>query len=189
MIDRRALLIGGAAGMSALAAAEAEACSLTLTVRSPPFDDRMCRRRIRDWVALLERGPAMTDAAVEGAAEALGVAVHGDIVGAALGDRARPPSEGWVQFYKAFRLSAGRPDTRRIRISELNLLRQVGSRAAYQFTLDRYSYHPADDEGCNGMFVHGEYYGLERTAYLATFANNRFQEIKWFQDWPLEQRA
>jgi hypothetical protein len=187
MIGRRALLAGAAAGISALAGGSAEACSVIATRSSRPFDDRICRRRIRDWVALLERGPAMSDAAIEAAAEALGVAVHRDIAGAALGDRARPPSGGPVQFYKAFRLSAGRPDPRPIRISELNLLRRVQNRAAYQFTLDRYSYHPADDEGCNGLFTHAEYYGLDRTAYLATFANNRFQEIKWFQDWPLER--
>jgi hypothetical protein len=189
MIDRRALLIGAAAGMSALAAGEAEACSITLTIHNPPFDDRTCRQRIREWVALLERGPAMTDAAIEAAAEALKGWVDDDIVREVLGERLPPSPNRPVQFYKEFRLSAGRPDPRPIRISELRLLRRVAIRAVYQFTLDRYSYHPADDEGCNGMFVHGEYYGVDRVAYLATFRNNDLDQIKRFPDWPLETRA
>jgi hypothetical protein len=187
-IGRRAVLVGGALGLGALAATSAEACSL-VPVRNLPFQDEACRRRIRDWVALLERGPAMTDAAIEAAAEALHGWVDHDIVSVVLGDRV-PPSPNWpVQFYKEFRLSAGRPDPRPIRISELNLLRRVGSRGVYQFTLDRYSYHPADHEGCNGLLTHDEYYGVDRTAYLATFYNNQLQAIKWFTDWPLERRA
>lgn len=187
-IGRRALLVGAAAGMSALAATGAEACSI-VAVRNLAFEDQACRRRIRDWVALLERGPTMTDAAIDAAAEALKGWVDDDIVRAVLGDRV-PPSPNWpVQFYKEFRLSAGRPDTRPIRISELNLLRRVASRAVYQFTLDRHSYHPADDEGCNGLFTHGEFYGVDRVSYLATFYNNELRQIKWFEDWPLEQRA
>lgn len=188
MIDRRSLLVGAAAGMSALAAGEAEACSI-VPVRNLPFEDRACRRRIRDWVALLEQGPAMTDAAIEAAAEALRGWVDHDIVLAVLGDRV-PPSPNWpVQFYKEFRLSAGRPDPRPIRISELNLLRRAASRAVYQFTLDRYSYHPADHEGCNGLLTHDEYYGVDRVSYLATFYNNQLQQIRWFEEWPLERHA
>jgi len=106
-----------------------------------------------------------------------------------LGDRVPPSPNHPVQFYKEFRLSAGRPDPRPIRISELNLLRRVGTRAVYQFTLDRYSYHSADDDGCNGMFTHDEFYGVDRVAYLATFSNNQLQQIKLFQDWPLETPA
>jgi hypothetical protein len=188
MIDRRALLVAAAAGMSALAAGSAEACSLTAT-RTVPFEDRACRQRIRDWAALLDRGPGMTDAAIEAAAEAIGGWVDSDIVVAVLGDRVPPSPNQPVQFYKEFRLSAGRPDSRPIRISEINLLRRVDRRAVYQFTLDRYSYHPADDEGCNGMFAHDEFYGVDRVAYLATFSNNQLQQIKTFQDWPLETRA
>jgi hypothetical protein len=188
MIDRRALLAAAAAGMSALAAGGAEACSLTAT-RNRPFDDRACRRRIRDWAALLDRGAGMSDSAIDAAAEAIGGSVDHDIVLAVLGDRVPPSPERPVQFYKEFRLAGGRPDPRPIRLSELNLLRRVGSRAVYQFTLDRYSYHPADQEGCNGMFTHDEFYGVDRTAYLATFQNNQLQAIKWFEDWPLERRA
>jgi hypothetical protein len=188
MIDRRAVLIGAAAGMSALAGTSAEACSLTGT-RNLPFDDQACRRRVRDWVALLDRAPAMTDAEIEAAAQAVDMGLDADIVTAVVGDLLPPSSERTVKFYREFRLSAGRPDTRPIRISELNLLRRVRNRAVYQFTLDRYSYHPADDEGCNGMFVHGEYYGVDRTAYLATFSNNQPQGLRWFQDWPLERPA
>ncbi|MEA3014774.1 MAG: hypothetical protein QOD42_3319 [Sphingomonadales bacterium] len=187
-IDRRALLAAAAAGLSALAAGSAEACSLTGT-RNVPFEDRACRRRIRDWAALLERGPGMTDAAIDAAAEAIGGWVDRDIVVAVLGDRVPPSPDRPVRFYQEFRLSAGRPDPRPIRISELNLLRRVGSRAVYQFALDRYSYHPADHEGCNGMFVHDEFYGVDRVAYLATFSGNQLQQIKWFEDWPLEPRA
>lgn len=187
MIGRRAVLVGGALGLGALAGG-AEACSLT-AVRNRPFDDRICRQRVRDWVALLDRAPAMADAAIEAAAQAADLGPDSAIVTAVVGDLLPLSSERTIQFYKGFRLSAGRPDTRPILISELNLLRRVRSRAVYQFTLDRYSYHPADEEGCNGMFVHGEYYGVDRTAYLATFNNNQPQGVRWFQEWPLETRA
>jgi hypothetical protein len=187
MIGRRAVLVGGALGLGAIAGS-AEACSLTM-VRNLPFDDHVCRRRIRDWVALLDRAPTMADAAIEAAAQAADIGPDAAIVTAVVGDLLPPSAERTVQFYKGFRLSAGRPDTHPIRISELNLLRRVQSRAVYRFTLDRYSYHPADDEGCNGMFVHDEYYGVDRTAYLATFNNNQPQGVRWFQEWPLERRA
>lgn len=184
-IGRRAVLLGAAVGVGLLAET-AEACTIA-QVRRVPFADARCRRHIRTWVDLLDHGPAMSDQAIQAAAQALNGRLDNDIVREVLGDEVPPSPEHPIQFYKRFRLSSGRPDPRPIRISELNRLHQVGNRAVYQFTLDRYSYHPADPEGCNGMFVHDEYYGVDRTAYLATFENNVLQGIKWFDEWPLER--
>lgn len=155
MIDRRAVVLGAIVGAGVLADS-AEACSLTAT-RRVRFSDAVCRQHIQAWVALLDHGPAMTDQAIEAEAERLHLWVDSEIVRAVLGDDMPPSPNHPIQFYKKFRLSSGRPDPRPIRISELNRLHRVGNRAVYQFTLDRYSYHPADDEGCNGMFTHGEF--------------------------------
>ena len=184
MIGRRAVVLGAVAG-AGLLAERAEACSITAT-RRVRFDDALCRQHIHAWVALLDHGPTMTEQAIEAEAERLHGWVDTEIVRAVLGTEMPPSPYHPIQFYKRFRLSSGRPDPRPIRISELSRLHRVRSKTVYQFTLDRYSYHPADDEGCNGLFTHGEYYGVDRTAYLATFENNVLQRIKWFEDWPLE---
>jgi hypothetical protein len=86
-------------------------------------------------------------------------------------------------FLRTYRLSDGKLDSKPIRLAELDLVRQRGSRAAFAFTLKRYSYHAADPEGCNGMLTHDEYWGEEQTGYIATFVNNRLEQLREFPEW------
>lgn len=185
-VGRREILAGGIIGIGALLAPPAEACSLT-GVRRVRFDDDACRQALRDWVELLNSAPKMSVEAVEAKAEALNVTLDDDLLDDHAGDGG--VLDRSVAFYRRFRMSDERLDPRPIRISEIQLLRQLKNRAAYQFALERYSYHAADEEGCNGMFTHGEYFGIERSAYLATFRNNRFDSIRTFPEWPLEEKA
>jgi hypothetical protein len=180
-IGRREILAGGVIGLGVLLAPPAQACSLT-GVRRVRFDDDSCRQALRDWVHLLNSAPKMSEEAVEAKAEALNVTIDDEL----LEDN---DSVGAVAFYRQFRLADGRLDPRAIRISEIHLLRQLRNRAAYQFELERYSYHAADPEGCNGMFVHDEYFGIERSAYVASFNNNKLDSIRTFPEWPLEEKA
>lgn len=185
MIVRREVLAGGVLAAAFLVAPAAEACSLTGT-RRVRFDDDACRQALHDWVDLLNSGPKMSDAALEVKVEALNVTLDDEMVDDHVGD---DHPDRRVAFYKQFRLSDERLDPRPIRISEIHLLRQLKNQAAYQFALDRYSYHAADEEGCNGLFTHGEYFGIERSAYLATFRNNEFDSLRTFPEWPLEEKA
>lgn len=188
MIGRRELLAAGAVGAALLAAPAAQACTLTGEVRRK-FSDRACRAALEEWVELLNQGPQMSADAIAERVDDLNITIDDDMVGEALAETANTETGRDTRFYKEFRLSGGRLDTRPIRIDGINLIRQLKSRATYQFTLERYSYHPADPEGCNGLFTHDEYWGVERDSYLATFWNNRLRTIRPFPEWYLEERA
>ena len=185
MIARREVIAAGALGLTLAFAPPADACSLTAT-RRVRFDDRACRRALQAWVDLLNRGPQMTLDEIETAADAMSVSLDDEMLDFV--ERAEAETERVYRFYKEFRLAGGRLDPRPIGIDEMNLIRQLRNRAAFQFTLERYSYHPADPEGCNGMFTHDEYWGVDRVSYLAAFLNNRLQSVKLFPEWPLEER-
>ncbi|RDS77572.1 hypothetical protein DL238_08115 [Alteriqipengyuania lutimaris] len=86
-------------------------------------------------------------------------------------------------FFQEFRLSGGKLDPEPIRVKEINLIRTVDNRAAFEFTVARKQYFPADDEGCNGLFVHPEYYERTETAFIARFHNNRLEGFRDFPEW------
>jgi hypothetical protein len=184
-IGRRELIAAGVAGLGLAAAAPADACSFSAT-RLVRFSDPECRRQLEQFVALLNEGPQLSDEAIADRTSALGVNVDGAMIDNHIESQAGTRTEADTLFFKQFRLSAGRPDPRPIRLAEARLLHRVGKQAVYQFTLERYSYHPADPEGCNGIGVHDEYYGVDRSAHLATFISNRLYQVKEFPEWPLE---
>ena len=188
MIGRRELLAAGAAGLVLALPARADACSI---VANPPerFSDRSCRRALRLWVELLNRAPSMSAEALSGEVEEISVSIDEEMIDSVASERINSTDERRYAFYRDFRMSGGKLDTRPIRIDEVNLIRQLGGRATYQFTLERFSYHPADPEGCNGLFTHDEYWGVDRVSYLATFWNNRLESVKPFPEWYLEERA
>ena len=188
MIGRRELLAAGAVGAALFAAPAAQACSLTADVRRK-FSDRACRAALEEWVGLLNRAPQMSAEAIAEQVDDLNMTIDDEMVWEVLGERTSTRTDRGYLFYKEFRLSGGRLDTRPIRIDEINLIRRLKNRATYQFTIERYSYHPADPEGCNGLFTHDEYWGVERDSYLATFWNNRLRTVRPFPEWYLEERA
>ena len=188
MIGRREVLAAGAAGVALLAAPAAEACSI-VAQRFVRFSDRASRQALQEWVELLYVGPSMSAEAIADRVDDLNISIDEDMVWNVLGERTNTDTDRGYTFYKEFRLSGGRLDTRPIRIAETNLIRQLRNQATYQFTLERYSYHPADPEGCNGMFTHDEYWGVDRVSYLATLLNNRLRSVRPFPEWYLEERA
>ena len=187
-MERRAFLLAGAAGLGALAARPAEACSITAD-RNTPFDDRACRRALRGFVDLLNRGPQMSLEAIAREADGLSVTVDQEMIYETVAEADATETDKIYYFYKEFRLSDGKPDPRPMRVSEESLIRRLRNRATYQFTLERYSYHEADPDGCNGMFTHDEFFGVDRTSYLATFHNNRLTSVKPFPEWYLEAKG
>ena len=186
MIGRREVLACGAAGVALALAPSAEACSLVANPRRR-FSDRACRAALQAWVDLLNRAPQMSIEQIEEVDDELSVEIDDELVDDVVSEEINSADERRQAFYKEFRLSGGRLDTRPIRIDEINLIRQLRSLATYQFTLERYSYHPADPEGCDGLFTHDEYWGLDRVSYLATFTNNRMQSVRRFPEWYLEE--
>ena len=184
---RRELIAAGVVGLGLVAAAPVEACSLT-AVRRRPYSDSECRRELQRFVNLLNAAPILSPEALSERAQELSVTLDETMVENAVGDEGSW-DEQRDRFYREFKISDGKPDPRPIRLREANLIRRLGNRAAYQFTLERYSYHAADEEGCNGMFTHDEYYGVDRTSYLATFVANGLEAVKDFPEWPLEARA
>ena len=191
MIGRRQAIVGAVAG-AAFMGGGAEACSLTAT-RLVQFDDLACRRQLQAWVDLVNAGPDMPLERLTPLVDEMSVTINDqEMIAAAVGERNGVDSETDRNylFYKGFRAIDGHPDPRPIRISEVNRVRRLRNQATYQFTLERYSYHAADLDGCNGMFpTHGEYYGVEQTSYLATFLNNLLRTVRPFPEWYLERVA
>jgi hypothetical protein len=180
---RRTILLAGASLLGAVAAGEATACSLTATARRP-FRRGACEREIEALVRLLNEAPSMAAEAVSDWYAERQFEIDRDLL--------TPDSEGLtdpVDFLRAFRLTDGKPDPRPIRLADLDLVRQRGNNAAFGFTLVRWSYHPADREGCDGLFTHGEYWGEERSGYIAAFQNNRLRSLREFPEWFADREA
>lgn len=191
MIARRELLAAGTAGAALFAAAPAHACSVAAT-RREPFSDRECLQSLRQWVNLLNAAPSMAENQLRGQVDDLSVSVNDDhLLFGVLAERVRDPDLRSYGFYREFRLSGGRLDPRPIRLAETNRIRRVGTRATYQFTLERYRYRPdvTEEEAAGDSCGNGAvpaHYETERTSYLATFWNNRLQAVKQFPEWYLE---
>ena len=185
-MDRRHFL-----GLSAMAAGmlwpagDASACSIVATNRTP-FSDRTSRAAIASWVQFLNEAGTLPDDDLIRRHGDLSVVLEDEWVDEVVGDREPGHIGRDYLFVKEFRLSGGRLDPRPIELEETNLLRRLGNRATYQFTLKRYSYHPADFEGCNGMFTHDEYYGFDRISCLATLTANHLRTVRRFPEWYLE---
>jgi hypothetical protein len=173
-IGRRALLATALA--ATLVTGKARACEITATRRAPYREDE-CVRAIEELVRMLNEAPSMPEAAVEAWYADRQFSVDDQLLVDA--DSDNEP----VQFLRTYRLSDGKLDSRPIRLAELERVRQRGNRAAFGFTLKRYSYHAADPEGCNGMFVHDEYWGEEQTGFIAAFENNRMTSLRRFPEW------
>lgn len=175
---RRTILLAGAALFATSAGAgQAGACSLTAT-RARPFRRAECERQIEELVRMLNEAPSMPAGKVEAWYEERQFEVDDEMLWSEANVTVEVPA-----FLRSYRLSAGKLDSKPIRLTELQLVRQRKSQAAFAFTLKRHSYHPADPEGCNGMFVHEEYWGDEEAGYIATFVNNRLERLREFPEW------
>jgi hypothetical protein len=182
MIERRQFitLAAGAAALGA-AAAPAKACSIVGT-RISRFSDEKSRRALADFVRLLNDGPGLSEEALAERTRTIRPSIGDDLV---VGLDAPATIR---DFVRAYRLSNGRLDPEPIRLVGATLIRQVGNKAAYQFTLRRFSYHEADEEGCNGMFVHPAYYGEVDHSLIAAMENNQLRSVRAFPEWHIEPR-
>lgn len=185
MIGRRQLLSMVGVGVGMLwTSRDAAACSIVPTSRTP-FHDRRSRASIGKFVALLNEAATLSDEELMRRQDEMSVVLEDDWVDEQVGDRQTGAIGRDYLFVKQFRVSGGILDPRPIEVEDVNLIRRLGNRATYQFTLKRYSYHPADLEGCNGLFTHDAYYGYDRLSCLATTSANRLQTVRRFPEWYL----
>jgi hypothetical protein len=180
-IGRRALL--AAALAATMAGSAAQGCSLTATRRPRPYREEECVRAIEDLVRMLNEAPSMPAETVEAWYADRGFSVDDELLFDS-SERLEAP-----QFLRTYRVSDGKLDSKPIRLAELELVRRRGNRAAFAFTLKRWSYHAADPEGCNGMFVHGEYWGPEQAGFIAAFENNGLTSLRLFPEWFADGRT
>jgi len=186
MVRRRQVLALGGVGMALLYPnASATACSISPQNRTP-FNDRRSRGAITDFVTLLNEAATLPEDEAIRRQDAMSVVLEDAWVEERVGDRERSHVGRDYLFVKEFRMAGGRLDTRPIEIEEINLIRRLGNRATYQFTMKRYSFHPADPEGCNGLFTHEAFYGYDRLSCLATTYANRLQAVRRFPEWYLD---
>jgi hypothetical protein len=174
-IGRRALLAAGLA--ATLVPDRARACELVATRRPLRWREEECVAAIEDLVRMLNEAPSMPKEAVEAWYADRGFSVDEELLFDGSGRIEAP------EFLRSYRVSDGKLDSRPIRLSELKRVRRRGNRTAFAFTLKRYSYHAADPEGCNGMFVHGEYWGEEQAGFIAAFEYNRMTSLRLFPEW------
>ena len=186
MVRRRQVLALGGVGIALLYPhASATACSISPQNRTP-FNDRRSRGSIADFVQLLNEAATLPEEEAIRRRDEMGVVLEDAWVEERVGERDRSHAGRDYLFVREFRMAGGQLDTRPIEIEEINLIRRLGNRATYQFTMKRYSFHPADPEGCNGLFTHDAFYGYERLSCLATTYANRLQAVRRFPEWYLE---
>lgn len=179
MIARRELLGIGAAGATLLASSATQACTIIPPAKAKPFRRAECEQQIHDLVAFMNKAPGLPPDAVSDWVDARAIEVEFEY----------PVSEnvGGVLynylFFREYGMSGGKLDPDPIRIKEISLIRNVGNRASFQFTLTRNQFFPADEEGCNGLFTHGEYFQKTDTAFIARFFNNRLKSFRDFPEW------
>lgn len=172
MIGRREAIALSVAGLGLVASQTANACSIVATRRPISFQSSSCEAKLRQFIAFANLAHAKTDDQIFEWQEKSGIDPDYD-------------GHGWdsAALIKTLRMSDGKLDPTPIRIGELELLRQKQNRATYVFTLRRNQYFAADEEGCNGLFTHGEYFADTEKPYLATFENNQFQMLREFPEW------
>jgi len=180
VIARRALL-ALAVGAGTLAIRGAEACSLVVR-RDLRFSDAACRRSLADWLRLLNEGRLLTEDQLTRRADALSVDVDQEALWSIIGDDATKVDRSYA-FYRRYTSVAGKADRAPARLVEVNFLKGVHGQAIYQFTVRRDQFHPADEEGCNGLLTHGDFYGIEDRSYLGVFRNNRLATVRDFSEW------
>ena len=180
MMHRRGILRVGALAAATSLAAPALACSLVPTPRPLRFNDLKCRREI-DLLLTLFNTP---DFAAEVAGSWLGE--RNIQFGQELLDDVANRDE--TTLLRTFLVAEGKRDRVPVRAGGVDLIRQHANRAAFAMILRRHRYFAADEEGCNGMFVHDAYWADERTAYLATFINNRMVGFRHFPEWAFGDR-
>ena len=87
-----------------------------------------------------------------------------------------------AEFFQSYRWSEGKLDTNPIRLKEVSLVQRRKNKAAYAFTLQRYSYNAADWEGCNGLFTHPEFWREQAAGYIASFEDNIVRSLRNFPE-------
>jgi len=176
-VKRRTIFAAGIAALGVTMSGQAISCSITASREPSRFSDRACQRVIREFVRMLNEAPSMDINAVETWLEQNSISLDSDLLwsGSQQTDAAT--------FLRTYRVSDGKLDPKPIRLTEIELVRQRANLASYAFTLRRYSHHAADPEGCNGLFVHDEYWGEEEAAYIAAFKNNQITNLREFPEW------
>jgi hypothetical protein len=179
VIGRRELFGSAIAGVALITASEARACIIVPTPKAKPFRSSQCERQIYEIVDFMNLAPGLSMSEIEKWVDDRDIDVAYEYpvsqnVGGVLYN---------YMFFKEYKMSGGKLDAKPIRVAEINLVRQTKNQAAFQFTLEREQFFPADDEGCDGLFTHDEYVGKTQTAFIARFLNNKLESFREFEEW------
>lgn len=166
---RRAIFAAGLATFSAVAG-NALACTFRLPGKVS-FNDAKCRRKIADFVRLINDADRLSPEDVSARLEGI------------------KPDDAIIEDYDSFEEwvldfrdeDQENEDRRRpVQLVDINLLNAADSRALYQITLARFEVRSGDDMGCFSPYAE-----MRQAAFLCTFVNNEFKKFKNFPDWPL----
>lgn len=163
------------------AVASADACSLAGRLKPRAFYDAACRNSLDRLVALIRMAPRRSAEELVTKAEATSIHFDETVSDPILNYPNRSPIER-AELIAGWSMAGGKADRTAIRLIEVNSLKSEKGVALLQFTLQRDQFHPAD-EGCNGLFTHGDFYGPERRSYLGTFINNDLRQVTAFDQW------
>jgi len=181
MYGRRTVLMAGFATAGAALDANANACTILPRLKNYKFSDEACRRKIDQFVDLLNRAPAMTANAIESMCSEQGIKVSNDLFWSE--DMKRTDLTTFLQTYS---FSGGQRDRKPVRLLDPTLIRQRGDYSSYAFTLRRHRYREADPEDCNGLFAHDAFWGDEDVGYIALLHYDREIAVRAFPEWLAE---
>lgn len=179
MIGRREVLGIGAVGATLFASSAVQACTIVPSAKAKPFRRIECERQIHDLVAFMNEAPNLSAEAVSDWVDTRGIDVEFDYP---LSENVDGVLYNYL-FFREYKISEGKIDPDPIKIKEINLVRHVENKAAFQFTLVRNKFFPADFEGCNGLFTHDEYFVKTETSFIARFLNNKLNSFRDFPEW------
>lgn len=179
MIGRRGLLGFGAVGAALVASSATQACTIVPLPKAKPFGRSECEQQINDLVDFMNEAPNLAAEAVSDWVDRRGINVDFEYP---LSENVGGPAYNYL-FFREYRISEGKIDPDPIKLKEINLIRHVGNQSAFQFTLVRNQFFSADPEGCNGLFIHDEYFGKTETAFIARFLNNKLNSFRDFPEW------
>jgi hypothetical protein len=185
-IERRSLLAGLSLMAGAVAASEAEACSIIARQRPVSFSNGACQRSLRNLLKLIEEAPGLSKEKLFERSIEYDNSFDPAVSDALLGRPKVYPVES-SDVILGWSLSEGVRDRSPIVLRDINLLKARKGIALYQFTLRRDQYHAeiTEDDDCGGIAT-AAHFGPEDRSYLGLFRNNRLRQVYAFDQWLIE---
>ena len=180
MIGRREAMAGIAVG-SIFVATPTQACTIVAARRHFPVSVGLATQKLREFASFLSSAHALPDNELIRRADDWNVSFDPIILEEVLGKRTE---QNWSLYdvYPAYSVSEGKLDRKPVKVTSVELLRQVKGRSLYQTTFERFRWRSEiSDDDCGGNQAEGYY--PEDISYLAIFAGSRLRSLKSFPEW------